>query len=401
MCKTLVQLLSLTIPSDTDELTSDESIEDNDNLDCNNDHVSKKDPPKIDKVAFRKTHDAIPDTTKLKLSTEKIVEDILFNFCKNMDYEHHAHSYIVDFDDENIKALFTDSEWKELTKDRIGVPIISHDIIKELARYEKGTLEDLRTVTMKSFLEEEKYDIRKHYTTIKNGFNWPFELLIDAPSSSSANRKNRNRKANTRKRKLVGRKIDGIIYTTDELLEFGAIEGARSFKGVSDNKYLNEEFKMPKTLRDMYSDLIRAVNYDDQRASKLQVIGILHLGLWIQFVRLWRAGGSICIFRKDPQSFNIHSKFSKKGLRSFLKFLARIYQYKIIIKNNLQVLDILNDDDNDNDNDDELKELNEQCSTPPPTSIQFFADCESTPKKKRTNSKEKNPRQKKIKSNHL
>ncbi|RHZ65130.1 hypothetical protein Glove_319g26 [Diversispora epigaea] len=118
---------------------------------------------------------------------------------------------------------------------------------------------------------------------------------------------------------------------------------------------------------------------------KLQVIGILHLGLWIQFVRLWRAGGSIFIFRKDPQSFNIHSKFSKKGLRSFLKFLARIYQYKIIIKNNLQVLDILNDDDNDNDNDDEsfdlLKELNEQCSTPPPASIQFFADCENTPKK--------------------
>ncbi|CAG8586769.1 1076_t:CDS:2, partial [Ambispora gerdemannii] len=383
------------IPSDTDESTSDELIEDNDDLDCN-------DPPKIDKVAFRKTHDAIPDITKLKLSTGKIVEDILFNFCKDMDYE----------------------QMERINKDRIGVPIISHDIIK-----------DLRTITMKSFLEEEKYDIRKHYDnewiqlairTLANLYEnmasplirtqyehwftvtllgtsidfclWDIRLgtdikRIDAPSSSSVNRKNRNRKANTRKRKLVGRKIDGIIYTTDELLEFGAIEGARSFKGVSDNKYLNEEFKIPKTLRGMYSDLIRAVNYDDQRANKLQVIGILHLGLWIQFVRLWRAGGSICIFRKDPQSFNIHSKFSKKGLRSFLKFLVRIYQYK----NNLQVLDILNDDDN---NDDLLKELNEQCSTPPPASIQFFADCENTPKKKRTNSKEKNPRQKKIKSNH-
>ncbi|CAJ0764162.1 14631_t:CDS:2, partial [Entrophospora sp. SA101] len=71
----------------------------------------------------------------------------------------------------------------------------------------------------------------------------------------------------------VGHKIDGIIYTTDELLKLGAIEGARSFKGVSDNKYLDEEFKMPKSLQDMYSGLIRAVNYDDQRADKLQVIG--------------------------------------------------------------------------------------------------------------------------------
>ncbi|CAG8587582.1 2774_t:CDS:2 [Diversispora eburnea] len=355
--------------SDADESTSDAS-EDNDDLDCNNNYENEDDLPKVDKVAFCKAHDSIPNTTKLKLSTGKIVEDVLFEFAKDMDYEHHAHSYIVDFDDEDIKALFTDSEWKELTKDRIGVPPISQEITKELARYGNSTLEDLRTKTMTSYLEEEKYDIRKHYDkewiqlairTLVNLYenidaplirtqyeDWFTVALLgmcidfclrdirlgtdikrtDAPSLSSANRKNRNR-ANTRTRKLTGRKIDGIIYTADGLLEFGAIEGARSFTGVSDNKYLNETFKMPKTLRDMYADLIRVINYDDQRADKLQVIGILHLGLWVQFVRLWRAGGSICIFRKDPKSFNLSSKFSKKGLNSFLKFLAKINQYKV------------------------------------------------------------------------
>ncbi|CAG8504367.1 10506_t:CDS:2, partial [Scutellospora calospora] len=232
-------------------------------LDCNNDHISKKDPSKIDKVAFWKTHNAIPDTTKLKLSTGKIVEDILFNFCKDMDYEHHAHSYIVDFDNENIKALFIDSEWKELTKDRIGVPIILHDIIKELAKYKKEWIQlAIRTLVnlyenMNSSLIRTQYE---HWFTVALlGTCIDFCLRdirlgtdikrIDASSSSSANRKNRSRKANIRKRKLVGRKIDGIIYTTDELLEFEAIEGAR------------------------------AVNYDDQKANKLQVIGILHLGL--------------------------------------------------------------------------------------------------------------------------
>nr|CAG8466421.1 13875_t:CDS:2 [Entrophospora candida] len=178
---------------------------------------------------------------------------------------------------------------------------------------------------MTSFLQEEKYDIYAPLIRIQYEHWFTVALLgtcidfclrdirlgtdikrIDAPSSSGANQKNRNRKVNTHKRKSVGHKIDGIIYTTDELLELGAIEGARSFKGVSDNKYLDEEFKMPKSLQDMYSDLIRAVNYDDQRADKLQVIGILHLGL--------------C---KDIS----------------------------------------------------IQELNEQCSTPPPTSIQFFADC--------------------------
>ncbi|RHZ58793.1 hypothetical protein Glove_368g40 [Diversispora epigaea] len=225
--------------SDTDESTSDASGY-NDDLDCNN----EKDSPKIDKVAFCKTHD------KLKLSTGKIV-DILFKFCKDMDYEHHAHSYIVGFDDEDVKMLFTDEEWNELTKDRIGVPSFPRDIAEELAKYGSKTLKELRIKVMKSFLkEEEEYDVHKHYNqewiqmtmrTLCNLFenvdtplvrtqyeDWFTVALFgtcidfcirdaqlgtdikrtDAPSLSSANRKNRHRKANTRK--FIGRKIDGI-----------------------------------------------------------------------------------------------------------------------------------------------------------------------------------------------
>ena len=86
---------------------------------------------------------------------------------------------------------------------------------------------------------------------------------------------------------------------------------------------------MPKTLRDMYSELIRAVNFDNQKAEKIQVFGILHFGLWIQFTRLWRAGGSICIFRKDLPSYNVDSTFSEEGILSFLKLLVSIYKYKV------------------------------------------------------------------------
>ncbi|CAG8803249.1 6690_t:CDS:1, partial [Dentiscutata erythropus] len=108
----------------------------------------------------------------------------------------------------------------------------------------------------------------------------------DAPSLSSANRKNCGQKANTRTRKLTGRKINRIIYTVNTLFELGAIEGARSYSGASNQKYLLETFKIPKTLCDMYANLMRAINYNDRKAFKIQVIGILHLGLWIQFARL-------------------------------------------------------------------------------------------------------------------
>jgi hypothetical protein len=86
---------------------------------------------------------------------------------------------------------------------------------------------------------------------------------------------------------------------------------------------------MPKTLRDMLTDMIRDVNYEKEKVNKLQVFGILHLGLRIQATRMWRAGGSITIFYKDPQVYYLSNKFSVEGVKTFLKFLAMIYQYKV------------------------------------------------------------------------
>ncbi|CAG8547309.1 10162_t:CDS:2 [Diversispora eburnea] len=304
------------ISIDTDKSTSEESASD---TDASEDNINEKDPPKIGKTAFRKAYNAIPNSTKLQLSTGRIVEDILFEFVKDMDYEHHAHSYIVDFDDKDVKALFTDEEWNELTKDRIGVPSFPRDIAEELAKYGSKTLKELRTKVMKSYLkEEEEYDVHKHYNqewiqmTMRTLCNL-FEN-IDTPLVKT-------QYEDWFTVALFGTCIDFCIRDaqlgTDvkRLLELGAIEGARAFAGISDNKYLLESFKMPKTLRDMYSDLIKAVNYDDQKADKLQ----------------------------------------------------------IMIKNNLQILNILNDDD-DTESDDLLKKLleDEQYSTPPPAPIKFF-----------------------------
>ena len=51
-----------------------------------------------------------------------------------------------------------------MTQDRIGIPSIPRDIAKELSRYGKDSLEDLRTAVMTSYLnDDEKYDVRKHH----------------------------------------------------------------------------------------------------------------------------------------------------------------------------------------------------------------------------------------------
>jgi hypothetical protein len=79
----------------------------------------------------------------------------------------------------------------------------------------------------------------------------------------------------------------------------------------------------------MLADMIKEVNYEEERVNKLQIFGILHLGLRVQATRLWRAGGSITIYYKDPQVYYISNKFSAEGVKNFLKFLAMIYRYKV------------------------------------------------------------------------
>ncbi|CAG8600424.1 11578_t:CDS:10, partial [Acaulospora morrowiae] len=385
-------------------------------------------PPKIDKLAFREAHHAIPDNAKMHLKSGKIVEDVLFDFAKDMEHEHHAHSYIINYDDENVKALFTETEWNELTEDRIRIPAVPCEIGEELVRYgKKKTLSELRNSVLTSYLKDGAiYDINKHYnqewiqmvlrtlvnlyenldsSLIRNQYeNWFtvtfLETFIDlcmrdiqlctdikrtdAPSLASANRKSRGRSGNTKTRILTGRKIDGIVYIVDRNIEVGAIEAAGSFSGVSDRKYLLETFKMPKTLRDMYADLVRTANYDEQKANNLQVFGILHLGLSIQFTRLYRAGGSICIFRKDAVSHHVDSKFSEDGIKSFLKLMVAIYQHKLIIRDNLHTLNIRNANTESGDDYDLLNDIlgvgNYSTSQ---SSIERFADSWPTSRKKK------------------
>ncbi|CAI2194631.1 18378_t:CDS:2, partial [Funneliformis geosporum] len=200
----------------------------------------------------------------------------------------------------------------------------------------------------------------------------------DVPSYASSNRKNRSKKS---KRKLTGRKIDGIVYLIENLHEVGAIEGARSYAGVHDKKYLEEYFKMPKTLRDMLTDLVIAVDYDESKMNKFQVFGIIHLGLKIQFSRLWRAGGSITIFKKDPPLYEVPRKFSTDKFKIFLKFLVSIYKYKMIIKNNIQILYM---EANGNTLLDELKDVGRPQKPPQITNYtKYFANAFATPRKSR------------------
>jgi hypothetical protein len=65
--------------------TDEESITDEENI--TDDGCEDVTHPKVDKVAFRAAYNAIPNASKLQLSTGKIVEDVLFEFVKDLDFE--------------------------------------------------------------------------------------------------------------------------------------------------------------------------------------------------------------------------------------------------------------------------------------------------------------------------
>ncbi|CAJ0904638.1 3651_t:CDS:2, partial [Entrophospora sp. SA101] len=201
-------------------------------IDAGNDN--EQDPSKLDKGSVLKAHTSIPDALKMHLSMGRIVEDVF-----------HAHSYIIDYNDSDVKALFNDDEWRELTNDRIGIPTIPDEIAKELSKYAKNSLGTLVNLYENINSPLIRYQYESWFTVALFG-DFLFVVLYrtDIPSLASANRKNH-----------------GWV---------GAIEAAKEYLGVSDNKYLLEYFKMPKTLYDMLSDLIKAVNPDEKKANKLQ-----------------------------------------------------------------------------------------------------------------------------------
>lgn len=77
----------------------------------------------------------------------------------------------------------------------------------------------------------------------------------------------------------TGRRLDAIIRTIeDNSHEYGGMEVARSFRDVTSSKWLGDDFKLTKALRDMLFRLHELVDHDNSIVKKLQVVGVLNAG---------------------------------------------------------------------------------------------------------------------------
>lgn len=139
-------------------------------------------------------------------------------------------------------------------------------------------------------------------------------------------RKNRERTTVSKRNKTSAR-LDAIIRTVeDNFYEYGAVEVARSFKGLNSTKWIKDGFKVARSMRDMQGRLHDLVKDDRKIVRKLQVIGITNAGLQFQWVRMNNPEGYICLLQREAlQNF----PNSVSDLMDAMNLLMNVAQMKV------------------------------------------------------------------------
>ena len=145
----------------------------------------------------------------------------------------------------------------------------------------------------------------------------------ESPCRASSIRKNRHRTKSHRMK--LGARLDAIIRTVeDDYYEYGGMEVARTFNGVTSTKWLGDEFKLVRAMRDMLFRLHELVG--GERGTRLQVIGVTTAGLRCQWARLGCRAGYVCLLDKEKMGI---VPMAVGGLHELLKLLMSVAQMKV------------------------------------------------------------------------
>ncbi|CAG8573291.1 16422_t:CDS:2, partial [Racocetra persica] len=140
--------------------------------------------------------------------------------------------------------------------------------------------------------------------------------------------KNRNREHIRLKkvpRKKMGYKMDGIFRTYYNNIEYGAMEVGKKFDAT---KLLTDGFKLGKAMHDIFVCLCELVRYDESQIRKLQVAGIIHLGLKLQTLQLSSPKGYVSILKRD-KLYEVPNTVEK--MKDLIRVLASMWRVKKII----------------------------------------------------------------------
>ncbi|CAI2186185.1 20208_t:CDS:2, partial [Funneliformis geosporum] len=237
---------------------------------------------------FDESYAKMKKTQKWILSSGTCVEDVIFEYCKELSAESLLHSWIIDLDDQEAENLFTNEEWLEIRSEIRKLPKVDETFVNSMLRFANvkttGELRNVLETTSYRNLDEpyereNHYDaewvdivMRKYLTDYEdpNGTlhrshleSWHdinvWSLIIDhglrnligietvrkeSSSEAVSARKNRKRVRRRRKnieRKKMGSRMDGIFRAYVNDVEYGVIEVAKKF---DETKLFTDGYKL-------------------------------------------------------------------------------------------------------------------------------------------------------------
>jgi hypothetical protein len=125
-----------------------------------------------------------------------------------------------------------------------------------------------------------------------------------------------------------GPRLDGILRNNeDDSHEFCAIEGARTQRGGTiSTKWLSDNAKLRKVLRDMMSRLAIVADHERRVVEQLQVFGISTAGLTMQVSRMSHREGYVCLLVVDEL---YHIPKDIQQFKQLLLFLVAFVRVKV------------------------------------------------------------------------
>lgn len=371
---------------------------------CNDDDNSRK-MNVYDYEKYEKSYAKLDDSNKWVLTTGTVVEDALYKFGLRCKYEHLAHSFVLDPDDDTYlkENVFTESELSEIRHFQAKeTPLMPLDLIKYLNSFNLKTTSEIRKQIFspdqmdqdfnrsrdfdRDWIRNTIYNLLQEYESntlttdhlelwilvhvwsfTDKVFNDIEEVKVvrgESCSLSSSARKNRERTVPgivEMKRKALGRRGDMIIRKIKA--EFGCAEAGRQFEGENGTKLLRERgLKMPKMMKDMFKHLCETFDQDDHKTRQLETIGFLHAGLMMVLLRLDSPAGYVCRVLRS-KSFSIATNIKEFG--KTLPLISLTWKAKKIVENMISLIEQTNETVDEETDEDQLRRLQDVCDITP------------------------------------
>ncbi|CAB4494746.1 unnamed protein product [Rhizophagus irregularis] len=392
---------SLALAKEVGDMSASSAICNNESQDLDTQLETDTSFSEFDLVKFEEGYSKLDPNCMWTLESGRKVEEVIYEFARNLPGETCLHSFIINDAHADVKSLFSEAEWEEITAlDVKENPKLERSHRELMIKYTVKSVKELREIIYDPFIPDgNKYDKSLHHDLdfINHAYRsmlflWdreenPFDSsklegwyemnvwsnLIDPTfhdiyidlargegmSCASSDRKNIIRTINDRKK--IGRKGDGVFRLRGDRLEFGAIEAGRKWEGQSGTKYLNDSLKLNKMMKDMIAQLTTICDRREDLVRKLEVIGILHGANRIQLITMDCPKGYISRV-KHRKFYEVSGRLTKSNPLALV--LKEILCAKTII---LRTLDLINQKD-DVDLENFLNDSDEQDGyrTPPP-----------------------------------